>query len=264
VKAVVSTLWRRAGSVHLTVVLCFLLTLDLGIGYPVLKSHLPTFAPMGDVGLCRWLLTFGLYNLEATFWFFALLLLLGALAANTFVCTTDRMAKAARGGRIGPSMLFRLAPHIIHYAVLMILAGYFLSYMFSASLPGRALRPGESLALPEGAGTVAFVGFSPEYAAAHRLPVLRNAVLYPNARMVVARPGGKTETRVLNFNRPVRAGNWTLYLRDFSPRQRKRGMNPPFIETTLRRDPSSAVYLAGVALFVFGLGLYVFDRVVKR
>ena len=40
-KSVLRTLWRRLGSIHLTVALCLLLALDLSWGYLCLKDAAP-------------------------------------------------------------------------------------------------------------------------------------------------------------------------------------------------------------------------------
>ncbi|MBN2751218.1 MAG: hypothetical protein JXQ84_00765 [Rhodospirillaceae bacterium] len=255
--------WRAVGSIHLTVVVCFLLTLDLAIGYLSLRANLGIFVPLGDVGLFSWLQTYGVHNWHATAWFFALLVLLTVLSLNTFVCTTDRLVHIVKSGRGRAGWRVKLAPHVMHYAVLLILAGYVCSYVLSSSLPGRALRPGESLDLPDGAGVVTFVDFAPEIYHGNRLEGFDGYVLAANAQLVLT-SGGVRREAVLNFNSPVYWGGYGLFMNDFAPRKGRGGMKQTFIRMTIRRDPSSLVYLAGLALFVLGMGLYVFDRGMKR
>jgi cytochrome c biogenesis protein ResB len=255
--------WLALGSIHLTVGLCLALAIDLGLGYLSLQTGLTLFVPMSDTGIFPWLFTYGLHNLDVTGWFFALIGLLGVLFVNTFACTTERLIQTFAANRRRPGWAIKLSPHVMHYAVLVILAGYLCSYVFSESFPGRALRPGEGMALPDGSGSVVFVGFAPEYYDGERLDEFKNFVMEPNARLILS-AGGTPREETLAFNRPVHFNSFGLYLNDFSPRKKKEGMSPPNIRLTIRRDPSSAVYLTGVLLFVIGLGMYVFERAIKR
>lgn len=253
-------IWRKLGSINLTVGLCFLLTLDLAFAYFTLEKDLPVFAPLSDVGLIKWAATYGLYNLRATAWFFAMMLLLTLLGLNTFVCTTDRVLPLLNRESRRPGWFVRLGPHIMHYAVLIILGGYLFSYMFSVSLPGRALKPGASMNMPGGAGTVTFLGYDPVYYRGDRLDFFTNYVLDPNAQMELRDADGHTNRASLAFNRPVSFQGFKIYLNDFLPRKEKADSRFNYIRLTLRRDRSSAVYLIGLALFVAGLGLYVYER----
>ncbi len=260
--AILRRAWLALGSIHLTVALCLALAADLGLGYLSLQRGLNIFVPMSDTGIFPWLFTYGLYNLGVTAWFFILIALLGVLFVNTFACTTERLIQTFAANHRRPGWLLKLAPHVMHYAVLVILAGYLCSYVFSESLPGRGIRVGESMTLPDGA-EVAFVGFAPEYYRGDRLAEFDTFVMKPNARLIVSH-GDERREETLNFNQPIRVGSYGLYMNDYSPRRQKRGMSAPNIRLTIRRDPSSAVYLTGVLLFVAGLGLYVFDRAIKR
>ncbi len=256
-------IWLALGSINLTVLLCLALTVDLGVGYLCLQTGLNLFVPMSDTGIFPWLFTYGLYNLKVTAWFFVLIGLLGVLFVNTFACTTERLISTFAANRRRADWLIKLSPHVMHYAVLVILAGYLCSYVFSESFPGRGLKPGDSMNLPEGAGTVTFVGFAPEYYRGERLAEFDGFVMEPNARLILA-DGGRTREAVLDFNRPVHFNSYGLYMNDFTPRRDKGGMGMSYIRLTIRRDPSSAVYLTGVLLLVLGLGMYVFDRAIKR
>lgn len=252
--------WRKLGSLNFTVVLCFLLTLDLGFAYFTLEKNLPVFSPLSDVGLGKWLITYGLYNLRATAWFFMLIILLVLLGINTFACTTDRVLPLLNKEARHPGWFIRLGPHIMHYAVLIILSGYLGSYVFSLSLPGIALQPGASAPMPGGAGTIIFVGFDPIYYRGSRLELFNGYVLDPNARLELRDTEGRVTVVSLAYNRPASFQGFKIYLSEFFPRSEKVGMGGKRISLTLRRDQSAAIYLAGLALFVAGLGLYVFER----
>lgn len=143
-------IWRALGSIRLDFVsLCFLLAADLGLGYLSLRENLEIFAPMSNVGLLEWIDTYGAANPRHAIWFFAMLALLGALSINTFVCTTERVFQILRQRHALTELPFRLAPHLMHYAVLIILAGYCASYLFSTSDTGHALRPGRATRDPQ-------------------------------------------------------------------------------------------------------------------
>jgi cytochrome c biogenesis protein ResB len=259
-RTIVVATWNGIGHVRLTLAVCLLLTGDLIAGYVSVKSNLFVFAPMNEVGLMEWASTYGIYNLQATAWFFALLFLLAVLWANTFVCTTNRLLVLIRSGGL---RVRKLGPHVMHGAVLVILLGYLASYLSAATMPGQALRLGETLQLPDGEGALRFEKFEPDYYFGTRLEAFDGYVMYPNARMVRIRDG-RREEGILRFNQPLRFGSYAVYMNDFAPRKKTGGMaRGTSVVMTIRRDPSSAVYLAGVAMFVLGMGFYVFDRLHK-
>ena len=256
-------LWRALGSIRLTVAACFLLTVDLGLGYLSLRESLEIFAPMSNVGLIEWVQTYGAANPAHATWFFVMLALLAALSVNTLVCTTERVVRILAARPAWRELPFRLAPHLMHYAVLIILAGYLCSYLFAASDTGHALRPGESLTLPGGHAELHFHDFSPELLHGKRIDAFDGYVIKPNARVTV-RSGENEYPTTLNFNAPIHVDGYGIYLSDFQPRKPGRGMGRNYVSLIVRRDPSAIVYQLGMAVFVLGLGLYVFGRNFKR
>ncbi|MDR0576531.1 MAG: hypothetical protein LBI87_03090 [Candidatus Accumulibacter sp.] len=251
--------WHSLRSIRLTVALCFLLAADLALGYLSLRENLEIFEPMSRTGLLEWIDTYGAANPRHAAWFFAMLALLGCLAVNTFVCTTDRVLYILARGHARRELPFRLAPHLMHYAVLVILAGYLCSYLFSTSDTGRALRPGERFSLPGAGVTVAFHGFRAEVFRGDRVDAFDGYVIRPNAQMTIG-DGGKEYSAVLNFNEPIRAGGVGIHLNDFQPRRSGGGAGHNYIRLIVRRDPSAVVYRLGMAMFVLGLALYFHGR----
>jgi hypothetical protein len=252
-------LWRALRSIRLTVALCFLLAADLGFGYASLRENLEIFMPMSNVGLFEWMNTYGAANPRHALWFFAMLALLAALAVNAFVCTTDRVLYILAQRRALRELPFRLAPHLMHYAVLIILAGYLASYLFSTSDTGRALRPGEGVELPGAGVALRFDGFAPELLQGERVPDFDGYVIRPNARMTI-RHGGREYPAVLNFNEPIRVAGIGIYLSAVQPRKSGGGMGYTYIQLIVRRAPSAVVYRLGMAVFVLGLVLYFIGR----
>jgi hypothetical protein len=265
-KSMSRTLWQKVGSVRLTVVLCLMLTADLAWGYLCLKDRATLFAPLNDVGLAAWIDTYGRHNLMHTAWFFILLGLLAVLGLNTFVCTTDRVAVLlGRRAQIGPNRLFfKLAPHLMHYALILILAGYLSSYLFARVLDTRTMVPGGSMTLPDTAVRVAFTAFDPVYYQSERLPAFKHRVLQPRARLIVT-DQGPAEEKILSLNRPVWAAGYGIFLKNFTPKTASGGMGRrPRIDVSIRKDPGVRLYLAGIVLFTFGLGVYLVERLFNK
>jgi hypothetical protein len=256
-------LWRALGSIQLTVALCFLLAADLGFGYLSLRENLEIFAPMSNVGLLEWIDTYGAANPDHAMWFFAMLALLGGLSVNTFVCTTERVFQILRLRCAASELPFRLAPHLMHYAVLIILAGYGCSYLFSTSDTGRALRPGERMQIPGTDAALQFDRFAPDLMQGSRVDGFDGYVIRPNAQLTIHHAGRATPA-VLNFNEPIHVAGVGIYLAEFQPRKPGGGMGRSYINLILRRDPSAAIYRFGMLVFVLGLGLYVFERKFRR
>jgi len=254
-------LWRALRSIRLTVVLCFLLAADLGLGYLSLRESLEIFAPITKVGLLEWIDTYGAANPRHAAWFFAMLILLGALAVNTFVCTTDRVAYILAQRHPWRDLPFRMAPHLMHYAVLIILTGYLCSYLFSTSDTGHALAPGGRFQIPGTQSIVHLRDYAPEVLRGERVDAFDGYVIYPNAQMTIISNGVERQA-VLNFNEPIHADGYGIHLGDFQPR--KLGGNYRYIRLIVRRDPSGSIYRIGMAVFVLGLALYLFERKFRR
>jgi hypothetical protein len=243
------------------VALCLLLTADLAWGFLCLNRNTSLFRPMSDIGLATWLETYGRHNIAHTAWFFVLLGLLALLCVNTFVCTTERVAwLVKRRHRFGPRrLLFKFAPHVMHYAMIVILAGYLVSYLFSQVLDTRPLVPGKTMTLPGTQLQITFTGVDPEYYQSGRLPAFENRVLQPNAELLLT-DGHHRRTDVLSLNRPVHFNGYLIVLKSFSPKKAGSSMSRrQRISLGIRKDPGVRFYLAGVVLFTLGLIVYLFE-----
>lgn len=251
---------------NMTIVLCLLLTVDLAAGYFCLKRQTALFIPMNDIGLPAWIATYGRHNPAATWWFYLLFLLLAVLACNTFACTTQRLVlllKAKeRFGRL--RLLLKLAPHIIHYALLIILLGYLASYLLAEVEPGRTLVPGASFTLSDGSGRITLIEFQPEYAIGERLSFLTGQVITPKARMLLS-DGVSTEEKILAGNQPIYFRGYCVYLSDYAPKTKSNGMKMKVrVDLLVRRDPGVPLYFVGMFLFTLGLLLYIYEWLFYR
>jgi cytochrome c biogenesis protein ResB len=251
-------IWDKLGSIHLTVVLCLLLTADLAWGYLCLDRHTTLFAPLNEIGLATWIDTYGRHNLAHTAWFFFLLGLLTFFCVNTFVCTTQRVLwLVRRRQRLGPRrLLFKFAPHIMHYAMIVILAGYLCSYLFSQVLDTRVLVPGKTITLPGTQAQITFTSLEPVYYNRQRLPAFKNRVLHPNAVLQLTN-GRHRHSKVLSVNRPVRFTGYHIVLKSFAPKKKGGSMDRRVrISLGIRKDPGVQFYLAGAVMFTLGLLIY--------
>ena len=260
-KRIGSLLWRKAGSLRLTIVLCLLIVLDLAAGYFSMNRRVTLFAPMNDTGLATWIATYGRHNLAHTAWFFALMGLLALLCVNTFVCTTNRVASLLRHRPKFRQMRlwFRLAPHGMHYATLLILAGYLCSYLFAEVVPPQSLIPGASASLPGTDVRITFESMAPRHYRGDRLDFFDGRVIEPNVRLLLS--DGTRETRVvLNPNRPTRFRGYGIFLKNFAPRQIGGMDMRTRVDLNIRKDPGIPLYFGGILLFLVSLLLYAWDR----
>lgn len=261
---IVSRIWNALGSINLTIGLCLLVTVDLVWGYFCLVRRTPLFTPLNDMGLIPWMQTYGVHNLLHTGWFFLLLALLALLAVNTFVCTTSRViqllaTKTFRRTRL----LLKLAPHVMHYGLIVILAGYLCSYLFTQVLTGRTLVPGSLLSLPGTSGQVRLLAFEPEYYRGDRLAFWKDEVITARARLLLDDGTGQREA-MLSCTRPVRFQGYSLHLINFAPKSQGGMKMKTRIDLHVRKDPGVAMYLAGIGLFTLGLALYLYEWIVFR
>jgi hypothetical protein len=254
------------GSVRLSIILCLLLAADLAVAYPVVRWNLVTFVPLGQIDIWTWLSTYGVANLGHTFWFFLMLLLLALLGVNTFVCSTQRVGGLLRQGRGLAGTLLKLGPHVMHYAVLVVLLGYLGSYMLSDSLPGRAINPkGPPLRVARMGGEFTMDVSDPVYYRGGRLPFFDGWALDPGIHLSFRDKEGNVSRKKVAYSVPASFDGWDVRLMDFYPkREGGGGMGLNYIKISIRRDPGSKIYLAGLALFVLGLALYVSDLIRKR
>jgi cytochrome c biogenesis protein ResB len=255
-------IWTVSGHLDLAVAICLLLAVDAALAYPLIQKHLTTFIPLGEVGLITWVTTYGRYNLGHTFWFYGLMLGLILLGINTFVCTTNRVWAILGPKRRRKGWLYKLGPHIMHYAVLVMVSGYLGSYTLAQALPGRALIPdGPPLKLPGELGFLSVSVENPVVYQGQRLPFFDNWFLDPGFQLTFTGPDGRTVKKHVAYNKPARYRGYNFYLSDFYPKNSvSQGMaGYKTVKLSIRRDPAAIVYMVGILLFACGIIVYLAD-----
>ena len=260
--------WDFWCSVRLTVLLLFLIVMDLWMGYFVLDTHKSYFVPLNQLGLLEWSRTYGVTHLSSTIWFFILLVLLAALGMNTFVCTTSKLLPLLRGYASFSGLyrfVFKLSPHIMHYAILIILSGFLVSYMTATVYPGKVLLPETPINLPDSSLSLVLTALDVEFYSGSRLSFLEGQAMEVNARIEFRDEKGRPlKAAALSVNRPVWFRGMSVHIKSFAPRSKTGMPQRDHVSVIIKRDRGMALYLAGTALFVLGLLMYFHEWIRKR
>ncbi len=260
----VRRIWKWIGGMDfMTVVICAM-ALDLVWGYGALKYHAHLFEPINDMGFLPWARTWGMETPDITGWLFVLAFLIALLGINTFVCTTDRVVRLWQNrnrfsDRLGFAL--RFGPHIMHYSMLVMFLGYLVSYVGLTSYPGHVLVPDHARDLGEFSVTLTDLDIS--YYQGTRMAGFQNRAVGVNAHLLLEAPGQRLE-RVLSFNRPVIFNGLSLHLKNFAPKTQSGMGQRPHVSLMVKRDPGVGFYFAGMAGFVLGLLIYLFDKLRKH
>ncbi len=250
-----------AGSINLTIALLLLLVVDLSAGFISLESNINIFIPLNDVGLIAWLDTYGINYLQYTAWFFLLLLLLFLLAVNTFVCTTDKVITLLGNRscyRSRGRFILNFAPHIIHYAFVVILAGYLVSYLFAVNLPANILLPAKSILISGTEYKIKLNKLNIEYYKGQRLDFFQNRAINPEAEILLTDAKGITIEKTISVNRPIRFKGYSIHLDNFAPASTTSMQKQKYVNLIIRNDPGIHLYFCGMFLFVLGMLMYLY------
>ena len=256
--------WNTLGSINLTIILLLILVVDLGGGYFILRSHTNLFTPLNDLGLWEWMQTYGSTHLPETGWFFALLLLLLLLALNTFVCTTTRVWGLMKARAHFPNrtrFLLRFSPHIMHYAVIVILLGYLASYLLAENYPNNILIPGKSIRIPHTDSRIQLESLKIQYYEGRRLDFLQGMAINPQASLIFRDSNHNlVAKRIVSINQPAWFRGFSIHLKNFAPNIKGGGMQRrPFINLMVKKDPGLKLYFAGTLIFAVGLLMYLYE-----
>jgi len=246
------------GNINLMFGLIVMIMFDLTIGYFMLKSHPHLFHPINDMGFVKWVDTYGKNNLYETAWLFFLIIFMAILSVNTFICTTKRVSVLFRNQSAFNQtfrFILKLAPHIMHYALLIMLLGYLISYLSAETYLSNILLPEKSLRIPNSSCEMHLNRLHIDYYQGERLQYMHNRAINVQADLTIQNKE-KTVTSRLGFNKPVWFFPYSIHLKDFAPKS-KSGMNRrAYIDVIIKKDPGLKYYFSGMILFTFGLLLY--------
>lgn len=254
-------IWHMSGSIQLTFYLIILTMADFAAGFFSLKSHSELFHPLNDLGFVKWAGTYARNNPSETAWLFILIGLMATLSINTFTCTTERVITLFRQHAATDAktkFILRLSPHIMHYALLIMLLGYLVSYLTGDTYLSNVLIPGGSVKIPGTIYTVKLTDLEIDYYQGNRLSYMQDRGIGVRADILIQH-GNKSMTGILSVNKPVRFRSYSLHLRDFSPKSKSGMSTKKYIEFNIKKDPGSYFYFGGMILFTAGLLLYLLN-----
>jgi len=259
-------IWNLLGNINLMFGLIVLMILDLTVGYFMLKSHPHLFHPINDMGFLKWAATYGKNNLHETAWLYLLIFFLAVLFVNTFICTTQRVTVLFRKQSFLSHkfrFIIKLSPHIMHYALLIMLLGYLVSYLSSETCLNNILLPEKSIQIPNSLCEIHLNRLHIDYYQGERLQYMQDRAIDVQADLIIKNKE-KIITGRLGFNKPVWFFPYSIHLKDFAPKS-KSGMNRrTYINVIIKKDPGAKYYFSGMLLFTFGLLLYSFHWLMER
>lgn len=245
---------------RLGVVLLLLITADLCLGYICLHGNSSFYEPMNEIGVIRWLQTYGLASPMYSAWFFILLGLLFCLVINTSLCTCDKLYHLFYAhGKGRKHSALTLFIHLMHVAMVLLLVGYLISYTSGTIHNSLTLRPGGQLNVP---GTdismkLTAMDFVPYSGKRNESYIGR--FIDASVHLTFCAPGIQ-EDKTLSINNPVSFGGYSFFLQRFNPRK-KGGMNRnEYIIMDARRDPGAFLVFLGMSAFVVGFFGYIMLR----
>ena len=133
--------------------------------------------------------------------------LLALLCLNTFVCTTDRVNAIWRSRKRFSSrfsLFLRLSPHIMHYALIIILAGYLTSYIFASTVTSLILLPGRPTRVENSSITVTLTDLQIQTYRGSRMKSFDGRAIGATASLFFEDSNGRTTTAQAGVNQPVR------------------------------------------------------------
>lgn len=257
--------WSVLGSMRLAVCLLAAASALFFAGSIRYGAHTGIFASLNSTTLFDWLGTYGLENPGHTWWLFLLPGVLFLLAVNTGICTVERTVRIirSRGRRSPASLIFLLSPHIMHLAFLAIIAGYFLLYTSGINSHNNILKPGIRRHLP--GSTVTMELSAPSFSTAdNKHNEALKGIYVDSAYTLVFHDGNKAVRKRIGLNRPCFYKGYSIHVADFSPKWALPMADQVWVNLTIRKNAGIPVFVTGVAVFAFGVLLYLLSTFVAR
>lgn len=248
-------------SLRTAVVLFVLLTADLLIAWYCLVGNATFYEPMNQIGLWRWLTTFGRDEPALSAWFVIFALLLFLLVVNTLTCTCDRLSRLltrlvhSAPGLRERGVRFRLSIHLVHLAMVLIPGGYLLSYTMSTVHAGLVVVDGGTTPVPGTDITLAVKKIELQ-AFTGKCEAFAGRYVDATADLELRSGDGGAVRKTVAMNSPVFFGGWSFFMQRFNPRSKK-GMNATkYIVVDARRDPGVFLTFSGMVVCLVALCWY--------
>ncbi|MCB2190072.1 MAG: hypothetical protein KQI62_00810 [Deltaproteobacteria bacterium] len=254
-------LWRFFGSAALSVVLLLSLVVVLCCGYYLFEAAPQVYEPLNRLLLWDWLASYGMGELGNAWWFFAFLILLGLLVANTMVCTWQKVAVLVRRGTKGSRLDFilRFSPHLMHLAFIIILASHLVTYVFGLNVQNNVVLPGREITIPGSDIKLKLMGIKSLFYEGDRLAFYRNRALTQDITLSLRHGQGEATVRSLAFNSPIWYGGYSIHLKNYFPRSKSGMKRRPYANLIIRRDPGVKAFFFGTVVFAIGLLAYLWQ-----
>ncbi len=251
---------RILNSVHFATVIFILIVMNVMWGYFSVRASPEFFNALNETGLVKWIATYGIRYESRALWLFILIVLLSILVLSTLVCTTIRCFHIIKISSSIPwnRFIVRLSPHIMHYGVVIVLAGYLISYLFAQVARDTILIKGSSIILPDGVTTLQLEDIHISYYRGDRLDFLKFKAIDVKGTLVFRDSNNRIIHRTtIGINKPVWFKGISIHLKDFAPRSMRGMYRVPFIHIVARKDPGILFYFSGTAVFLAGLLIYI-------
>lgn len=229
---IAKSFWTLQAVLALTIAACV-------AGSLVMPRNLAVFTGIDDTPLFRWLAEATERGL--TWWVYALVVMMGAAATSTAVCTIDALLKSA--GRRG--FLSRLMPQVMHIGVLLALFGHLLT---------AALGLKYDINVPEGGSAEIHDGMSVSVSSVRSEQDETGYYTAWEADLAVMRDGALVKDAMLRPVHPILMGQTGLFFKSISVD----GQRAATIRVT--KDPGAGWALAGGILVAIGAAGFIIIR----
>lgn len=141
-------IWRLFSSIRFGIYLIILFSIVSLIGSFIMQGN-PFFDGINQEVLFKWLYAYGLANIKASWWLFALILIIFLLGINTILCNTDRaLSLFALRKRLRKRLWIELSSYAMHLGFLIVLAGHLISSTTGFKSKGNIAYQGVPLKVP--------------------------------------------------------------------------------------------------------------------
>ncbi len=256
---------RVLSSIHFATAVFILIVIDVMWGYFSVKASPEFFNALNEMGLVKWISTYGIRYESKALWLSILIILLAILALSTVVCTTIRLSNIIKAARLlsWNRLIIRLSPHIMHYGVVIVLIGYLISYLFAQAARDTILIKGSTVLLPDGVTTLQLEDIHIDYYRGNRLSFLKLKAIDVKGTLVFRDSGNRViHKAIIGVNKPVWFNGISIHLKDFAPRAMMGMYRVPFVYIVARKDPGIIFYFSGTVVFLIGLFIYIWPFLV--